>query len=155
MPGRGVSAAAAITSRLPGTAVVMLTVSRDDDDLFAALRAGAVGYLLKDIPPERLPEALRAVLRGEAAMPRALVARLMDEFRSRGSRRVTALGGRPVQLTAREWEVLDGMREGLSTAELADRLHVAPVTIRTHVASILRKLRVPDRAAAVRLVQDS
>jgi DNA-binding NarL/FixJ family response regulator len=89
---------------------------------------------------------------GEAAMPRALVTRLMDEFRARGSRRVAIPGGHPVQLTAREWQVLEGMREGLSTAALADRLHVAPVTVRTHVAAILRKLRVTDRDAAVRLL---
>jgi DNA-binding NarL/FixJ family response regulator len=78
MPGNGISAAAAITDRVPETAVVMLTVSNDEQDLFAALRAGAAGYLLKDTDPVRLPLALKGVLQGEGALPRVLVARLMD-----------------------------------------------------------------------------
>ncbi len=84
MPGSGIAAAWEITARLPETKVVMLTVSRDDDDLFAALRAGASGYLLKDTDPARLAHALDDVLAGEAAIPRSLVARLAEEFRERG-----------------------------------------------------------------------
>ncbi len=97
----------------------MLTVSRNDSDLFDSLRAGAAGYLLKDTDPERLPDALRGVIAGEAAVPRALVARLIDEFRSRGTRRrLPLIGGRGVELTSREWEVLDLMAEGLTTAQI-------------------------------------
>ena len=150
MPGGGISAAAAIATASPDTAVVMLTVSRDDADLFAALRAGARGYLLKDIDPARLPMALRGVLSGEAALPRGLVAHLIDEFRSRDSvsgRRAGLLA----TLTEREWEVLTLMQEGLPTTEMAARMFVTPVTVRTHVSAILRKLQVSDRAAAVRL----
>ena len=76
MPGSGIAAAARITEELPGAAVVMLTVSRDDEHLFASLRAGAIGYLLKDMDPGRLGAALRGALSGEAALPRTLVARL-------------------------------------------------------------------------------
>ena len=69
MPGSGIDAAGEITARLPETSVIMLTVSRNDDDLFDALRAGASGYLLKDMNPDRLPDAIRGVMNGEAAMP--------------------------------------------------------------------------------------
>jgi DNA-binding NarL/FixJ family response regulator len=150
MPGSGIWAAEQISSLLPEVPVVMLTVSRNDDDLFDALRAGAAGYLLKDTDPVRLPHALRGVLAGEAALPRGLVARVLDEFREHGRRRrLPLLGGRGVQLTSREWQVLEFMREGLTTAQMAGRLFVSPVTVRRHVSTILRKLEVPDRAAAV------
>ncbi|MDP8956144.1 MAG: response regulator transcription factor [Actinomycetota bacterium] len=153
MPGSGIAAATRITDELPNTAVVMLTVSRNDDDLFDALRAGASGYLLKDTDPARLPFALRGVLSGEAALPRTLVARLIDEFRDRGRyRRVPVLGARGAMLTSREWQVLELLREGLSTKDIAERLFLSPATIRSHVAAILRKLKVPDRAAAIRLL---
>ncbi len=152
MPGGGVAAADAITAALPDVAVVMLTVSRDDGDLFAALRAGASGYLLKDMDPDRLPLALEGVLVGEAALPRNLVTRVMEEFRGRGRRRVILPNRRPANLTPREWDVLEGMRDGLRTSEIAARMGVSPVTVRTHVSSILRKLQVPNRAAAIRLL---
>jgi DNA-binding NarL/FixJ family response regulator len=154
MPGGGVAAAEKISVALPETAVVMLTVSRNDGDLFSALRAGASGYLLKDIDPERLPMALEGVLRGEAALPRNLVARLMEEFRGRGRRRMTLPNRQAVGLTSREWEVLEQMGEGRKTNEIAERLQVSAVTVRTHVSAILRKLHVKDRAEAVKLLAE-
>jgi DNA-binding NarL/FixJ family response regulator len=155
MPGNGIAAAVTIGERLPGAAVVMLTVSRDDDDLFAALRLGAVGYLLKDVAAERLADALEAVLVGEAALPGTLVARLVEEFRSRGRRRLLTLPGRHgVELTDREWEVLQLLRRDRSTAEIAESLFVSETTVRTHVSAILRKLRVSDRREAVRLLEE-
>ncbi len=155
MPGNGISAAADITHALPDVAVVMLTVSRDDNDLFDALRAGALGYLLKDTDPDRLPYALRGVLAGEAALPRALVARVVDEFRERGRRRRLPLAKQKgVELTSREWEVLELMREDLTTAEIAERLFISQVTVRSHIAAVLRKLRVPDRKAALKLLEE-
>ena len=155
MPGSGIKAAEEIVQALPSTTVVMLTVSRDDDDLFAALRAGASGYLLKDTDPGRLPFALRGVLEGEAALPRGLVARLIEEFRTRGKRRrLPLMRQRGVELTEREWEVLEFLHDGLSTAEIADRLSISPVTVRRHVSEILKKLRVTTREEAVRLMQE-
>ena len=154
MPGNGIAAADEIGRRVPEAAVVMLTVSQGDEDLFDALEAGAIGYLLKDTSPLRLPDALRAVLRGEAALPPHLVTKVVAEFRQRRRRRRVPLPGRkPVDLTDREREVLAMMRDGLTTAEMAERLFVAPVTVRTHIAAILRKLRVPDRRAAVELLR--
>ena len=156
MPGSGLKAIGPILEAAPRAAVVMLTVSRDDDDLFAALRAGASGYLLKDTDPDRLSLALRGVLSGEAALPRTLVTRLIGEFQDRDRRRSGLLRRKGIgaSLTAKEWEVLELMKAGRSTAEIADRLAVAQVTIRSHVAAILRKLQVKDRRAAIALVTD-
>ena len=154
MPGDGIAAAWQITARLPSTRVVMLTASRDDRDLFAALRAGARGYLPKDLPAEEMRPALHAVLDGEAALPGALVARLVEEFRDRAPRRRALVQSEPgPRLTSREWEVLDLMRDGLTTAAIAKRLFVAEVTVRSHAAAAMRKLRAPDREAAIRLFQ--
>jgi DNA-binding NarL/FixJ family response regulator len=155
MPGNGIEATREIARRLPETAIVMLTVSTADEDIFDALCAGASGYLLKDIDPARLPDALRGVLSGEAALPRRLVALVLEEFRQRRRRRrVHLTKGRGVDLTEREWEVLELLRQGLSTGEIGERLFIAPVTVRTHVAAILKKLHVPDREAAVALLED-
>jgi DNA-binding NarL/FixJ family response regulator len=155
MPGSGITAAAEISAQVPETAIIMLTVSQADEDLFAALRAGASGYLLKDTNPTRLPHALEGVLRGESALPRVLVSRLIEEFRGREHRRtIPLLTHKNAKLTSREWEVLELLREGLSTAEIADRLYVTRVTVRSHVAAILRKLDVSDRVAALKLFED-
>ena len=153
MPGGGIEAAEAIADEVPESAIVILTVSRSDADLFDALRAGASGYLLKDIDPDRLPHALRGVLDGEAALPRDLVTLLMDEFRRRGRYprlRLVKRGGE--DLTSEEWEVLELMRSGLVAREIADDLGVAPTTVKTHIAAILRKLRVENPREALRLI---
>ena len=147
MPGSGIAATREITTRLPATRVVVITVSLDDDDLFNALRAGAMGYLLKDIDPARLPHALSDVLAGRAAIPRPLVSRLVAEFRDHGPRRRPVVTEAGYDLTRREWEVLGLVREGRSTAQIAEKLFVSRATVRSHVAAILRKLPVPAREA--------
>jgi DNA-binding NarL/FixJ family response regulator len=153
MPGSGIAAAAEIASQLPDVAVIMLTVSRNEADLFDALRAGARGFLIKDINPDRLPDAILGVLAGEAAMPRALVAHLIEEFRQRGRRkRVFLFQRQGVDLTSREWEVLQLMRDGLSTSEIGARLFITQATVRTHVAAILRKLHATSREDALSLL---
>lgn len=154
--GTGVEAAAAIRAQLPETQVVMLTGSSDDDDLFEALEAGASGYLLKGIDPGLLGSALRDVLRGEAALAPALAARVIGEFRARGRRRARGLV-RPEEddLTSREWEVLDCLSEGLSTARIAERLFISETTVRRHIGSILKKLHVSTRQAAVEVAARS
>jgi DNA-binding NarL/FixJ family response regulator len=152
MPGSGIFAAGEITNRVSGTAVVMLSDSSNDADLFDALRAGALGFLLIDTDPERISHALRGVLAGEAAIPRKLVMRLIDEYRSQGVRRRFQVAGRAVELTSREWEVIEMMRSGMTTADAAQRLFVSPVTVRRHVSAVVRKLGVEDRDAALRLL---
>jgi DNA-binding NarL/FixJ family response regulator len=155
MPGSGITAAWEISARLPATRVVMLTVSREDRDLFDALRAGAVGYLLKDTPLAEIPAALAPVLRGEVAMPTSVVARLVEEFRDPSARRRKILGrGAGSRLTSREWEIIDLLRRDLSTGQIAKRLVISEVTVRSHIASALHKLRLPDRRAAIGMFSD-
>jgi len=153
VPGGGVEAVAAIRARLAGTRVVMLSASSEDEDLFDALQAGASGYLLKGMNPARLGPTLVGVLRGEAALPRELTARLIREFRARARRGETGLVRRGKnELTQREWDVLDCLCEGLSSRQIADRLFISQTTVRRHVGAILNKLEVPSRQAAVDLV---
>jgi DNA-binding NarL/FixJ family response regulator len=155
MPGGGIRATAEIIDIAPDTRVVMYTMAQSDADLFDALRAGASGYLLKNTDLARLPVALLGVFQGEAALPRTLVTRLIEEFRQRERRKRLPLPGRPgVDLTRREWDVLDLLRQELTTAQMAERLYVSQVTIRTHISSILRKLRLPNRGAVHRLFRD-
>jgi DNA-binding NarL/FixJ family response regulator len=149
MPGNGIAAAEEISKLLPNCAIVMLTYSRDDDDLFDSLRSGARGYLLKDMDPDRLGSALRGVLAGEAALPRSLVSKVLEEFEGRSRRKLFMRAQRPTQLTSREWEIMELLREGLSTEDVATRLFVTPGTVRVHVSSVLKKLRVGDRASAI------
>jgi DNA-binding NarL/FixJ family response regulator len=154
MPGNGIAAAREITRHLPGTAVVMLTASAEDDDLFDSLRAGASGYLLKDTDPRLLVDELRSVLAGEAAMSRRVVSRIMEEFRSPATPRFVRRSKASAKLSAREWEVMELLGEGLSTDEVARRLFLSPTTVRVHVSGVLRKLRVKDRESAFRLLRD-
>jgi len=154
MPGDGIHAAETIARDLPEVAVVMLTVSRTDADLFNALRVGASGYLLKDIDPVRLPLALRGVLDKKTALPHHLITLLIKKFRERKRRqRIPLVDRRGVELTDREWEVLELMKQGLTTDEIATRLFISPVTVRTHVSAILKKLHVPTREAALELLE--
>jgi DNA-binding NarL/FixJ family response regulator len=149
MPGSGIAACWEIIARLPQRTVVMFTVSDADGDLFAALRAGASGYLLKDTDPARIPGLLAGAAAGHAAIPPTLVGRMVRHFRDRDPRRRQLTGSVP--LTSREWEVLELMSRKLTNSQIARELSVSPVTVRTHVSAILRKLRVPDRDGAVRL----
>jgi DNA-binding NarL/FixJ family response regulator len=157
MPGSGLAAAWEIAARLPRTKIVMLTVSDQDDDLFAALQAGAHGYLLKTMNLQRLPDALAGVCFGEAAMPRALVARVLERFHGREPRWRHPVGSRSAgrRLTSREWEVLDLLAQGRSTAEIAQRLVLTASAVRVHIASIVGKLQVVDRVAAAELFRRS
>jgi len=154
MPGSGIYAAQEISRALPETAIVMLTQSREDDDLFDSLRAGASGYLLKDTDPQQLPAALRRVLSGEAALPRCLVTRILDEFRAPARRRFSRKSAAAERLSTREWEVMEMLAQGHSTEEAATRLFISPTTVRVHVSTVLRKLRVKDRESAFKLLRD-
>jgi len=151
MPGSGLAAEWEIASRLPRVKIVMLTVSEEDTDIFAALRAGAHGYLLKTMNLKRLPDALHGVCFGEAAMPRALVARVLEQFHVRGPRWRSLADQTGERLTSREWEVLELLAQRRSTAEIAQRLVLSASAVRAHITSIVRKLAVADRAAAAEL----
>jgi DNA-binding NarL/FixJ family response regulator len=149
----GISVARELTKRAPEIAVVMFSASERHDDLIDAIRAGAVGYLLKDMDPGRLAAALRAVAAGEAAIPRPLMAHLVKELQTQGRRRAVIARGEGIDLTSREWEVLDMLCEELTTAEIAKRLSLSPVTVRRHVSETVRKLGARDRGDAVALVE--
>ena len=157
MPGGGVAAAWEIAARLPTTKIVMLTVSADDASLFAALRAGAVGYLLKDIDLRTLPRALSDAAEGRAAIPRGLVTRLVKQFHGTDPRfRTTALAGElGPRLTSREWDVLVGLADGMSTREIARRLQLKPSGIRAHISAIVQKLGVADRDEAIAFFRET
>jgi DNA-binding NarL/FixJ family response regulator len=153
MPGSGLAAAWEIAARLPGAKIVMLTVSDEDTDLFSALRAGADGYLLKTMNLRRLPDALYGVCSGEAAIPRTLVARMVEQMHGREPRwrPLAAHSFAEGRLTSRQWEVLELLAQGRSTAEIAKKLVLSASAVRAHITSIVRKLKVPNREAAAEL----
>jgi two-component system, NarL family, nitrate/nitrite response regulator NarL len=156
MPGGGIAAAAEIKARRPEITIVMLTESPNGADLLEALRAGASGYLFKGMDPGRLPFALRDAGNGGTAIPRGLMGRIVEDLRAQPLRAGIALpGGAEGGLSRRESEVLEHLQEGRSTAEIAMRLSVSPVTVRRHVSSILSKLELPDRGALIRLLREA
>ncbi len=154
IPGNAIEAARAIKHALPATKVVMLSASERGEDLFSALRAGADGYLLMTMSPARLPHAIRGVVNGQAALPRELTAQLIREFRERGNRRrLEVSSDHIVELTAREFEVLEWLRRRERTVEVAARLGIAEVTVRRHVASIVQKLGAPNRRGLIEMLE--
>jgi DNA-binding NarL/FixJ family response regulator len=156
LAGGGMSAAAEICVREPTPAVVILADALDEEEFLLAMRIGAVGYLPMSISGARLPAVVRAVLVGELAIPRGLVPMLIHRLRERGTRRhVRVPHRRAVDLTSREWEVLDLMRDGLSTREIAGRLVISDVTVRRHIGAVLKKLQVQSRAEALELLQSA
>jgi DNA-binding NarL/FixJ family response regulator len=155
LPGGAMLATARITTRAPATDTVVLASEADEQGIVDALHAGASGYLPLEADPEGLVRALRAVRRGEPAVPRSLLGALVDQFRVRERRRrVSVRGGFEVELTRRQSEVLELLREGLGTAEIAARLGLSPVTVRRHLSLVLEKLGVSDRAEARDLLEE-
>jgi DNA-binding NarL/FixJ family response regulator len=153
MPGGGIEAANRISEAALPTSVVMLTVSERTEDVLAALRAGAVGYLPKDTSPDRLPAALCGVLKGEAALPRALVGLVLNQFRDYTAATADPVRVGEIELTARESEILRMLRSGMKTAEVGKILSLSPVTVRRHISAGVAKLGVADRSAAVRAIE--
>lgn len=151
--GPGAEVARRISHETPEVAVVIFSASDRHEDLIEGIRAGAAGYLLKGMDPDRLAHALRGVVNGEAAIPRPLMTALVRELQTQGRRKaVIGLGSR-IDLTRREWEVLELLCDELTTAEMAERLSLSPVTIRRHVSEVVRKLGAADRAEAVAKVE--
>jgi DNA-binding NarL/FixJ family response regulator len=154
MPGGGgVGATARITTERPGTNVIVLTMSDDDDSVFAALRAGARGYLLKEAESADILRAVRAVSSGEAVFGPRIADRVIAFFSTAGLRGATAT---PFpQLTDREREVLDLVARGSDNISIARRLFLSEKTVRNHVSACLTKLQVASRAEAVAIARDA
>ena len=147
MPGGGgVESTAAIRQTLPQVKVLILTVSDKDDDLFAAIKAGAKGYLLKSAELDELVGAIRLVAGDEAIVSPSMAAKLLEEFQqSSGYRSDTELG----KLSLREREVLQLVAQGGSNKGIATKLFISETTVKAHLRSILEKLHVKNRAEAV------
>lgn len=153
LDGQGLRVVNEIASRVPSAAVILLTSRLDEEEFMAAVRAGANGYVTQNLDPARLPYVVRGALRGEPAVPRRFVSRLLDELRTREHRRSVVLADKGrVALTTREWEVVELLLRSASTSDIATQLGVAPVTVRRHVGSVERKLGVSTRAEVIALL---
>jgi DNA-binding NarL/FixJ family response regulator len=135
--------------------VVMLTTFDMDEYVYDALRAGASGFLLKDVPPEQLVAGIRAVASGDALLAPSVTRRVIEEFVRRPPASVRTLPPKLSELTARELEVLKLIARGRSNAEIAKELFVSETTVKTHVGHVLTKLDVRDRVQAVVLAYES
>jgi DNA-binding NarL/FixJ family response regulator len=153
MPGGGLEAAEQLAELAPATRVVILTASDRTEDVVAALRTGAVGYLTKDTSPDRLAATLRGVLAGEAAFPRALFGRVLRESRDFTALARGAVSVGAVALTARESQTLRLLNSGMTTIEVGKTLSLSPVTVRRHVSTAVAKLGVASRREALQTVQ--
>ena len=151
----GVAATRKIREVCPDVQVIILTTFDDDEYVFEGLRAGAVGYLLKDVPSEQLAEAIRAAARGEAFIHPSVTRKVVTEF-TRLTERERIRREQPLvePLSPREMEVLALLAEGLSNQEIAERLTIARGTAKNHVSNILSKLHVHDRTKAVLRAQE-
>jgi DNA-binding NarL/FixJ family response regulator len=135
--------------------IVMLTTFDMDEYVYDALRAGASGFLLKDVPPEQLVAGIRAVVSGDALLAPSVTRRVIEEFVRRPPDSVRMAPPELAELTARELEVLKLIARGLSNAEIAKELFVSETTVKTHVAHVLMKLRLRDRVQAVVFAYES
>jgi DNA-binding NarL/FixJ family response regulator len=149
----GIEATRRLTAADPPARVLILTTFDLDEYVFDALRAGASGFLLKDRPPEELVAAVRIIASGEALLAPSVTRRLIEEFAKR--RGVPRPAVELDQLTSRERDVLVLMGQGLSNAEIAERLFVAETTVKTHVGHVLQKLHLRDRVQAVVVAYES
>ncbi len=147
MPGiNGIEATRRIVEASPGTGVVVVTMFKDDDSVFAAMRAGARGYVLKGADQDEILRVIRAAAGGEVLFGREIAQRLMGFFSVPNRSNPAVIFP---ELTAREREVLDLLARGLGNAEISTRLYVSPKTVRNHISNIFTKLQVADRAQAV------
>jgi len=137
------------------TKVVMLTTFDMDEYVYEAFRAGASGFLVKDVPPEQLIAGIRSVASGDALLAPSLTQRLIQEFVRRPPDGIRTPSPELSGLTAREVEVLQMVARGLSNGEIASELFVSETTVKTHVAHLLSKLRVRDRVQAVVFAYES
>ncbi len=158
MPGvDGIEATRRIIAEAPGARVIILTTFDLDEYAFAALRAGASGFLLKDARPAELVAAIRSVAAGDAAVAPRVTRRMLELFAERlpDAERAPRGDARLEVLTPREHEIFAALGEGLSNAEIAERFVLSEATVKTHVARVLGKLGLRDRVQAVVLAYET
>ena len=152
LPGMsGIVATAHIKQYLPELQVIMVTVYRDHDQIFAALKAGASGYLLKRSTPEEVRQAIRDVRSGGAPMSAEIARRVVEAFHQPAK----SPGPEPVKLSKRETEILEWLTKGLANKEIADRLDISVETVRVHLRRVYEKLHVHSRTEAAMKFRDS
>jgi DNA-binding NarL/FixJ family response regulator len=147
----GIGATRQIVASGSTARVLILTTFDPDEYVYEAIRAGASGFLLKDVEPEELVDAIRVVAAGNALLGATVTTRLLERFGQAPAAKAPSLEG----LTERELEILRLVAEGLTNAEIAERLVVSETTVKTHVSSVLRKLHVRDRVQAVIAAYDA
>lgn len=153
MPGtNGIEASRRILQNSPHIGILILTMFEDDNSVFAAMRAGARGYVLKDTNEEEIVRAIRVVGKGEAIFSPAIARRLMEFFASPAPTRSPLMFP---ELSEREHEILGLIAQGCKNLEIAQRLVLSPKTIRNHVSNIFSKLQVADRAEAIIRARDA
>jgi DNA-binding NarL/FixJ family response regulator len=144
----GVAATRRLQSSQPAIKVIVLTTFDDDEDVFEGLRAGAVGYLLKDVPSEKLVEAIRGVARGESFLEPSIVNKIVAEFARLSPNRPSSSQPLIEPLSERELEILRLLGQGASNKEIADHLVITVGTVKNHLTNIMAKLSVRDRTQA-------
>ncbi len=150
MPRRsGIEACSDIKSAVPSARIVMLTISDEESDLFEAVRAGANGYLLKDVPGEDIAEGIRAVVGGQSLISPSMAGALLAEFTELSKRSVEQARVPVPRLTERELEVLKLVARGMANKEIARALFISENTVKNHVRNILEKLQLHSRMEAV------
>jgi DNA-binding NarL/FixJ family response regulator len=145
----GIEATRRIRELLPSTRILMLTVSDEEDDLYEAIRAGANGYLLKDISAEEVADAIHAVVRGHSLISPSMASKLLSEFRSLADKAAEKDQLPAPILTPRELEVLKLVARGMSNREVAQQLYISENTVKNHMRNILEKLHLHSRMEAV------
>lgn len=150
----GVAATREIAERYPESRVIVLTTFDDDEEVFDALRAGAAGYLLKDVSSEKLAEAIRVAARGESFLQPSIASKVLAELNRRPPSPASAERALLEPLSERELDVLRNLARGASNREIARRVHLAEGTVKNYVSSILAKLGAPDRTAAALKARD-
>jgi DNA-binding NarL/FixJ family response regulator len=151
----GVEATRKVREASPHSQVIVLTTFDDDEQVFEALRAGALGYLLKDAPPARLVEAIAAAARGESFLQPSIAAKVLAEFNRLSPKKVPAeLEAMWEKLSSRELEVLRQLAEGKSNKEIGAALNLAEGTVKNHLSNVFGKLGVLDRTQAALLARE-
>ena len=151
--GNGAEATRIVLNEHPDCKIIFLTMSESDENLFAAIRSGAKGYLIKNMSPSKLVTTIRSVQRGESALSRTMTLRLMEEL-SRTKEPEHLENSSLAKLTRREMDVLRALTTGMTNKEVANHLYLSENTVKYHVHSILDKLNLPDRRAAANFAKE-